>query len=92
MSSHHYSLILKDFRSKTVEIVGISTDELKLDALVCEMLDAGMNVMSDRLNYPDFLREDILDRYQPVFQEEPGLLARLQEEYHQRTERELTYH
>jgi hypothetical protein len=89
MSEVHYSLILRDFRSRTVEIVGISADVLKLDVVVCEMLTSGMNVMGDTLAYPDYVRETILERYRPGFQEEPGLLARLQKEYYERTERHL---
>lgn len=89
MSALHYSLVLKDFRSKTVEIVGISMDDLKLDVVVCEMLDAGMNVQGETLAYPDYVRESILERFQPGFREEPGLLARLQQEYYDRTHKHV---
>lgn len=87
--SELHTLVLKDFRSHTLEIVGISADELKLDVLVCDMLDAGMNVLGDTLAYPDHLRDDILKRYRPDFTEEPGLLARLQKEYHRLTHKHL---
>lgn len=89
MSDAHYSLIIKDFRSQTLEIVGITTDHLKIEAVVCEMIDAGMNVFSDALAYPDYLREDILAAYRDRFHEEPGLFARLEAEYHERTQQHL---
>lgn len=89
MSPPHYLLVLRDFRSHTLEVVGISSDDLKLDVLVCDMLDVGMNVLGDTLPYPDHDREDAIHQFEPEFREEPGLLARLQQEYHSRTHRHL---
>jgi hypothetical protein len=79
--------IIKDDRSKTYEILGLSSDDTALTAMTRAMQQVGMNVRCETPHYPGTTKDSIPAGYTKIgFREEQGLLTRLKKEYTELTQ------
>ena len=81
--------IIKDDRSKTYEVLGLSSDDTALTKMTCEMQQAGMDVRCETPHYPVTTKDSIPSGYAQIgFIEEKGLLVRLKKEYAEWTQKQ----
>ena len=81
--------IIKDDRSNTYEVLGLSADDRELTNLTCAMQKAGMHVRFEALAYPATTKESIAAGYGRIgFREEKGLMIRLRTEYGDRIQKQ----
>ncbi len=80
--------IIKDDRSKTYEVLGLSSDDTALTNMTYAMQQAGMHVRCETPDYPGTTKDSIPSGYAQIgFREEKGLLVRLKKEYAERTQK-----
>lgn len=74
--------IIKDDRSKTYELLRVSSDDTILTNITCEMQKVGMQVSCETTPYPSVTKESISAGYLSLgFKDEKGLMERLRQEY-----------
>ena len=78
-----YWKVIKDNRSMTFEILGITLDDREFNNMTCKMLEAGMEVNCSTPSANTTSEAVSADYASLGFTEEKGLWARLEREYSQ---------
>ena len=82
--------IIKDDRSRTFEVLRLSSDNTHITNKTVDMQEAGMQVRCETINDSEVSREEIPDQYAHIdYREEEGLMIRLRYEYKGRTGKRL---
>lgn len=81
--------IIKDDRSQTFEVLGLSSNDTKLTNDTASMQDSGMHVRCETID-EKHSEDDISDQYRQIsISKEKGLMERLKYEYLGRTSKHL---